>query len=166
MMKVIALALAAAALAACTSTTSSTISPKRQDFIIVDGQLSSSGGDWTCGTVPRPSGGYFYVCDMPLEVRHIVFGQHPQNTITARFFFLETDEKDEIVTGPHVKTDRRAAAILWRHEDRPNSYILMDFPGRWCVPDWMTTAFNISAEEIAQLRRAGYPLCSVDESTD
>jgi len=158
MTRTIALLFTAAALGGCASA----ISPNRQDFVVVDGQLSTSGGDWNCGTVPRQGGGYFYVCDMPLTVRRVVFGEHPRNTITARFFFLETEHEDEIVTGPHVKTDRRAAAILWRDEDGPGSYILMKFPGRWCVPDWMSKEFSISAAEIAQLRRAGYPLCSVD----
>ena len=101
---------------------------------------------------------------MALDVRRVVFGLHPLNTITARYFFLETDREDEIVTGPHIKTDRRAAAILWKGEDGPRSYILMKFPGRWCMPDWMSKEFSISVTEIAQLRRAGYPLCSVDGS--
>jgi hypothetical protein len=160
MIKAFALLIAVAVLAGCVST----ISPVRQDFVIVDGHLSTSGGDWTCGTVPRQDGGFFYVCDMAIDVRRVVFGQHPRNTITARFFHLETDEEDAIVTGPHIKTDRRAAAILWRNEDGPGSYILMEFPGRWCVPDWMSKEFSINDAEIVKLRRAGYPLCSADDS--
>ena len=159
-MKVISLILTAAALAGCAST----ISPKRQDFVIVDGRLSATGGDWDCGTVPRDGGGYFYVCDMSLEVERVVFGQQPRQTITARYFFLELDREDEMVIGPHIKADRRAAAILWQREDGPRSYVLMKFPGRWCVPDWMPKEFGISAAEISKLRRAGYPLCSANES--
>jgi hypothetical protein len=156
----IVLMLVAAALAGCMST----ISPMRQDFVIVDGQLSTTGADSECGTVPRQSGGYFYVCDMALDVRRVVFGQHPLNTITARYFFVEVDHEDEIVTGPHIKTDRRAAAILWQRDVGLHSYILMKFPGRWCVPDWMPTEFGIGAGEIVKLGRAGYPLCSAEES--
>lgn len=136
------------------------MSPERQNFVVVDGRLVSSGGDWTRGTVRRQDGGYFYVCDIPLEVRRVVLGQHPRGVVTARFFFLETDRPDEIVTGPHWTRDRRAAAILWRRDDgTQGSYVLAPFPDRWCVPAWMPAQFSISNEEVARLERAGYPLC-------
>ena len=162
MTRAIILVLAAAALAGCAST----ISPNRQDFIIVDGRLSASRAYRDCGTVQRPSGGYFYVCDMSIDVSRVVFGTYPHNSIVARFFFLELDNEDEIITGPHFYETGRAAAILWQSEDGPRSFVLVEFPGRWCMPDWMTTEFSVTVEEIAQLRRAGYPLCSVDNSTE
>lgn len=141
------------------------INPDRQDFAVVSGRLVTSGGDWTCGTVQRQDGGYFYVCDMPLEVRRVILGQHPRAVVTARFFFLETDSSDEIVTGPNWTRDRRAAAILWRRDDgTTGSYVLAPFPDRWCVPVWMVTEIGISVEETARLQRAGFPLCASESS--
>lgn len=151
--------LASAALLCALLTGCASISPERQDVVIVDGRLALSGGD--CGTIPQARSGYFYVCDMSLEVRRVVFGQHPRGVVTARFFFLETDRADEIVVGPDWTSDRRAAAILWRRDDgTQGSYVLAPFPGRWCVPAWMPAQFSISNEEVALLDRAGYPLCS------
>lgn len=139
-----------------------TISPGRRDFAVVEGRVEMRA--WNCGTVPRGDGGYFYVCDMPMEVRRVVLGQHRERVVTARFFFLETDRADEIVTGPHWTRDRRAAAILWRRDDgTQGSYVLAPFPGRWCVPDWMASEFAITPSELTRLGRAGYPSCSALE---
>jgi hypothetical protein len=135
----------------------------RQDFVIVDGKITNSDQPWNCGTVPRESGDYFYVCDMPIDVRRVVFGKHSRDTITARYFFLVTGIEDPDVVGPDVKADRRAAAILWQGDDGSGSYVLMKFPGRWCVPAWMPEQYRLSDAEVAQLRRAGYPLCSSNE---
>jgi hypothetical protein len=151
--------LAAVVVAGCAGT----ISPKRQDFVVVDGKLSASGDGWTCGTAPRQSGGYFYVCDMSIDVRHVVFGEHPRNTIKARYFILAADTDDVDVVGPHIGTDEHVAAILWQAEDGPRSYVLLKFPERWCVPAWMPKEFGISDAEVAHLRHAGYPLCSANE---
>lgn len=150
-------ALAAMTVAGCAST----ISPNRQDFVVVEGKVELRGSN--CGTVARPSSGYFYVCDMPLQVQRVIFGRHSGRSVTARFFFLEVEEEDAIVTGPHVTRDRRAAAILWPREDGTTfSFVLLPFPGRWCVPDWMVAERNLDTEDVARLRRAGYPLCSVE----
>jgi hypothetical protein len=124
----VALVLTTAALAGC-ATWRPAISPDRRDFAVVDGRAAR--GAWNCGTVPREPAGYFYVCDLGFEVSRVVFGQNQERTITARFFFLETDDADEIVTGPHTTRDRRAAAILWRREDgTQGSFVLLPFPGR------------------------------------
>jgi hypothetical protein len=88
------------------------------------------------------------------------FGKYPRNTITARYFFLETGIEEPDVVGPDIRADRRAAAILWQGEKGSGSYILMKFPGRWCVPAWMPKEYGLSDPEVVQLRRAGYPLCS------
>jgi hypothetical protein len=150
-------ALAALTLPGCATA----ISPNRADFVVVEGKVELRG--WDCGTVARPSSGYFYVCDMPLQVQRVVYGQHTERSITARFFVLEVEEQNPVVTGPHVTRDRRAAAILWPREDGTVfSFVLLPFPGRWCVPDWMASERNLDTEDVARLRRAGYPLCSVD----
>jgi hypothetical protein len=150
-------ALAVMTLAGCATT----ISPNRQDFVVVEGQVELR--DWNCGTVARPSSGYVYVCDMPLQVQRVIYGRHSERSVTARFFFLEVEEEDAIVTGPHITRDRRAAAILWPREDGTMfSFVLLPFPGRWCVPVWMVAQRSLDAENVARLRRAGYPPCPVE----
>lgn len=150
-----------ACLAVLVVTGCASISPEREDFVIVEGRLSTFGASWDCGTVPRDGGGYFYVCDMPLEVHRVIFGRHEREPVTARFFAFEVEREDDIVVGPHWTRDGRAAAILWRREDgSEGTFVLSPLPGRWCVPDWMVTEFAISAAETVQLSRAGYPLCS------
>lgn len=156
-----ATALAAMTLSGCATA----INPSRQDFVVVEGRVELDG--WNCGTVARPSSGYFYVCDMPLQVERVVYGRHSERSLAARFFFLEVEEENAIVIGPHVTRDRRAAAILWPREDGTKfSFVLLPFPGRWCVPDWMVAERNLDTEDVVRLGRAGYPLCSVEsEST-
>lgn len=151
--RAVAIMLATALLAGCAST----ISPDRHDFALVEGRVELRG--WNCGTVPREGGGYFYVCDVPITVHRVVLGQHADSSVVARYFAAITEHQDEIFLGPDPRRDRRVAAILWRRDDGMHSYVLM---GRWCVPDWMVTELGISSEETAQLRRAGYPLCSLD----
>lgn len=93
---------------------SAPISPERQDFAIVEGKLDPLGD---CGTIAREGGGYFYVCDMPLAVERVVVGQWRDPSVTARYFMGESDAPDDVYTGPHLRRDRRGAAILWRRDD-------------------------------------------------
>jgi len=150
--------IAALLLAVCGCASSSSISPDRQDFVVVEGRVAR--GSWNCGTVTRPDGGYFYVCDMPLAVERVVFGRSNERALTARYFVGESDTEDDVYTGPHLTRDRRAAAILWKRDGEARSFMLMRFPGRWCVPNWMADELSLSADEVMQLERSGFPQCT------
>jgi hypothetical protein len=144
-------------LGGCTSSRA-TISPERSDFVVVEGRVDLR--HWDCGTVPRDGGGYFYVCDMPIDVQRVVLGREQSARVTARFFADVMEVQDEVYLGPDWTRDRRAAAILWRRGDEVGSYVLSPFPGRWCVPVWMIEQFDVTPEEVARLDSAGYPECT------
>ncbi len=105
------------------------------------------------------AGAYFFVCDMPIQVQRVVFGDFGEESVVARYFWGEMESEDDFYVW-HSPRDRRAAAILWRDEAGMHSHVLLRISDRWCVPAWMVTRFGISAEETAQLQRRGYPLCS------
>jgi hypothetical protein len=151
--------IAVAVVAAACASWLPAISPDRQDFVIVEGRIELRG--WRCGTVSREGGAYFYVCDMPISVERVVFGQWQEESVVARFFMGPADTEDDFYTGPNVTRDRRGAAILWRGNDGGRrSFVLMPFPDRWCIPNWMIERFQIRPGEAAQLQRAGYPVCT------
>jgi|CXWL01.1.fsa_nt_gi hypothetical protein len=149
--RALAFALAISALAGCAS-----ISPARQDLTIVEGRFAP---DWECGNVRQDEGGYFFVCDMSIEVQRVVFGEFDQDRVVSRYFWGEMENEEDFYVW-HSPRDTRAAAILWRGEEGMRSYVLLRLPGRWCVPDWMVTELGFGAGETARLQRAGYPLCS------
>jgi hypothetical protein len=147
----IALMFASLICTACVST----ISPNRQDVAIVEGRVDLSG--LQCGTVPKDGGGYYYVCDMPLDVERVIFGSYAERRASARFFAFEVESEEAIVTGPNFRRDRRVAAIIWARETRGSFVVLHE--GRWCVPNWMVSDFEITPVEVASLKDEGFPLC-------